>query len=171
MGRYDMKVRQGFVSNSSSSSFIIAFREKPSSQEELQKLLFGDAEILEYLDDYNISTKEAAQIVFGDLTNPVGEKEILEELDHGTPYGDTHLSEPQYPYHLKYGTPEYEKAQEVFEDEQSKYHKNIADNFMAKTKGMSYYIVEYCDNDGQTQCTLEHGGTFDNIPHIRVSKH
>lgn len=33
-----MKIRQGFVSNSSSSNFILAFDKKPNSVEELQKI-------------------------------------------------------------------------------------------------------------------------------------
>ena len=37
-----MKIRNGFVSNSSSSSFIVAFPEKPKSAEHVRKMMFGD---------------------------------------------------------------------------------------------------------------------------------
>ncbi|KKK77527.1 hypothetical protein LCGC14_2852710, partial [marine sediment metagenome] len=39
-----MKIRQGFISNSSSSSFIVAFPKIPKNQNELQTMLFGDKE-------------------------------------------------------------------------------------------------------------------------------
>ena len=32
-------------------------------------------------------------------------------------------------------------------------------------------ILEYCDNNGDVGCVLEHGDTFDNVNHIRVSHH
>lgn len=38
-----MKSRNGFVSNSSSTSFVIAFPHKPKTVEELKVMLFGDA--------------------------------------------------------------------------------------------------------------------------------
>ena len=40
-----MKIRNGFVSNSSSSSFVVAFDKKPETVEELKKLLFGEEEV------------------------------------------------------------------------------------------------------------------------------
>lgn len=43
-----MKIRNGFVSNSSSSSFIVSFDKKPSSAEELREILFGDKEYIEH---------------------------------------------------------------------------------------------------------------------------
>ena len=37
-----MKTRNGFVSNSSSSSFIVTFKKKPKTMGELQDAIFGD---------------------------------------------------------------------------------------------------------------------------------
>jgi hypothetical protein len=44
----NMKIRIGFVSNSSSSSFIVAFRNKPKTVEEIKKLMFGDRRTFPY---------------------------------------------------------------------------------------------------------------------------
>lgn len=40
-----MKIRNGFVSNSSSSSFILYFKEKPKGKEELKTLMFTSKQI------------------------------------------------------------------------------------------------------------------------------
>lgn len=38
-------------------------------------------------------------------------------------------------------------------------------------KGQTIYILEYGDHDGSTGCTMEHGGVFKNLHHIRISQH
>lgn len=166
-----MKLRQGFVSNSSSSSFIIALKDKPQSAEELQKILFGDSEILAYY-DCSMTTSLAAETVLEDIKEPVGLKEIIEELDCGWPEVDDEDKRPEYPWSELNDTIEKKKqSYEKYQGECLVYNTKIAESFMKKTEGMKYYIVEYCDNDGAHQSALEHGGTFDNIPHLRVSKH
>jgi len=61
-----MKSRSGFVSNSSSSSFIIGFETKPKSAAELCRLLFDDMEFVQYYDKA-FSTTDIANIIFEDL--------------------------------------------------------------------------------------------------------
>jgi hypothetical protein len=64
-----MKTRTGFVSNSSSSSFIVGFEKKPKTIRELQTLMFGDmpdnTNVLCY--DYAMDVKTIATTVFNDL--------------------------------------------------------------------------------------------------------
>lgn len=43
-----MKIRSGFVSNSSSSSFVIAIDKLPESADEVRGLFFGDKQYVEY---------------------------------------------------------------------------------------------------------------------------
>jgi hypothetical protein len=61
-----MKIRNGFVSNSSSSSFILGFDIKPRSVKELHSLLFGDMEHLQYYSDSH-KTLDLAKRIFKDL--------------------------------------------------------------------------------------------------------
>jgi hypothetical protein len=62
-----MKLRKGFVSNSSSSSFIVVFPKKPDTVEELYDMMFprGLTE-LEYYET-TLTTKEISKRVLKEL--------------------------------------------------------------------------------------------------------
>lgn len=55
-----MKIRSGFISNSSSSSFVVCFPKKPDSREELESFL--DEKTLKIYKDYNIINTLWSQI-------------------------------------------------------------------------------------------------------------
>ena len=63
-----MKIRNGFVSNSSSSSFVIALDTNPMemTMEELRTLLFGEQELFAKY-DYAFTTKDLAQTILKDI--------------------------------------------------------------------------------------------------------
>jgi hypothetical protein len=63
-----MKLRSGFVSNSSSSSFIIGFNKRPDTVEELREMMFN--ELVEWDGDYlgTYPTTEIAEAIFDELT-------------------------------------------------------------------------------------------------------
>lgn len=78
-----MKVRSGFISNSSSSSFIVGFEKKPASVKELQEMLF-DKEI-EVTNEWlgTFPTKVIAETIFREFENSiVNEQERDEELEN-----------------------------------------------------------------------------------------
>jgi len=64
-----MKVRNGFVSNSSSSSFILKFDKVPETKEEMRVLLYGENPPIftAHWDDDAISTEQVASILFNDV--------------------------------------------------------------------------------------------------------
>jgi hypothetical protein len=81
-----MKIRTGFVSNSSSSSFIVIFDKKPKSKEEVKKLLFpnkNDDDCLKCYDN-SIPIGQITETVFKDLSNSkkVTQKELFALLEH-----------------------------------------------------------------------------------------
>ena len=88
-----MKTRTGFVSNSSSSSFIIGLSNKPSCVEDVHKELFDTDEVRElealYDGDDTYTTLDVAQQVYEDISNQKptnldkGKKEILENINSG----------------------------------------------------------------------------------------
>jgi len=81
-----MKIRNSFVSNSSSSSFVVGFKKHPQSVEEVHELLFGkESDTITLYDYYNLSTDDAAQIVFDDIKDqkPIAKNKILDEIRGG----------------------------------------------------------------------------------------
>jgi len=84
-----MKTRYCFVSNSSSSSFIVAFERKPKSVNELKCLLFDNepeypsvwrksrSEIQELMDEYHSQLDDYRQKVADDFLKRVGEHCLL----------------------------------------------------------------------------------------------
>ena len=66
-----MKIRTGFVSNSSSSSFIVAFPRKPKSKEDVLSMMFGknvDGFVNSSYGEEKISNEIIAKTVFTDIT-------------------------------------------------------------------------------------------------------
>ncbi len=63
-----MKIRNGFVSNSSSSSFIVGLPKKPESKEEVKQIVFNDENSfrynLSYPDPETFPTDVASEILF-----------------------------------------------------------------------------------------------------------
>ena len=168
-GSQDVKIRSGHVSNSSSSSFIIAL--KPfECAEDIKQQLFGDDFGEHFSHPYSrkgASTTRIAETVFRDARK-VTRDEMIDEVDHGWFDG-----EPKYPMHaLK--MPEEESRRII--DEHYKARKDAAaqrvDNFI-QTLGGGYecYVVMYSDNDGPFNSLMEHGGVFNDIPNIVISHH
>ncbi len=89
-----MKIRNGFVSNSSSSSFIVAFEKLPESVDETKQMLFGDDKTVYWNDEIESANVIAAR-VFDNIqaTEHISQKttkcEIICLLCNGTPYDGT----------------------------------------------------------------------------------
>lgn len=79
-----MKIRQGFVSNSSSSSFIVVWDKKPESAEEVKKILYGNRDTVGIY-DYTMSAQDLATVVFND-TKEATDEEIIEKLSDSFGY-------------------------------------------------------------------------------------
>lgn len=179
-----MKTRYGFVSNSSSSSFILSLDKKPETVEEMKKLLFGDAEF--YDDPYydadsiyfsNRTAKypalEVAKTVFDDLKDQTSmdQAKVAEELDSG--WAEIRLDDgskaPSYDDFRAegdngdYNEEAYQKASVVF-------FEKAAEELIEESKEKELYIVSYSD-DCSYGCALECGTLFDKVDHLRISHH
>lgn len=165
-----MKIRNGFVSNSSSSSFIVAFDRYLESPEDIKELLFGSEE--RYKDPFHNDTwfsdrpdsydaMEVSKILF-DLMKGLEYDTMCSELSNGDfenmPEFDFNEYRENKDYFLKYNQ-ELRRATE-----------EVANEFVRKNFEKYWYLFEISD-DSEIGSAMEHGTLFDNVPHIRISKH
>lgn len=172
-----MKIRSGFVSNSSSSSFVVAFKKVPESVEELQKLLFGKGKT--YPKPYAGTDKEqgwtAEEVAYT----------VWEGIKHGHPLLAEHVKntfrvsgsmfgDPKFTYSKKYHKLSEEQQQKQYGKHERKlevFRNKKSKEFLNANPGCTFYRFEYSDNDGTYYAALEHGNLFRRLPHVRFSHH
>jgi hypothetical protein len=173
-----MRIKQDFVTNSSSSSFIVAFNNKVKTFEDVKDLVRREDKALQVLKDclaqkpYKINMNNKA--AFQKLTN---------EFSHG--YLD-HLC-PDIRYNVvqkAFCDREGITTNELYENRtwldsfykeymaiSEKAYIKLATKFIEENEGSYLYIFNYGDEDGEFMSEMEHGGTFHQVPHITISKH
>ena len=164
-----MKVRTGFVSNSSSSSFVAGFKTIPRSIEDVKHMLFGDSEwYCAPYDDEKYSTERVAETVFNDMKNkrPLTLEEFLKATDD---MADIDYDDERFKIKGKgsYDTTDWDKLHKFQKQESAK----MAKEFLEANKDYYFYEFSYADENGSYDGALEHGGLFDNVPSIRMSHH
>lgn len=172
-----MKIRNGFVSNSSSSSFVVAFPKMPTSIEHVKQIMFGDDETFPnpYADisygqsEPEYSTMKIAETVYDDiLAQKVNDKKNIIEAFDGWIEGSPNF---EFDCDKKCTAEEREKKWNNYIKASKKFRNDTAKEFMKDNKDKFIYTFEYSDNDGDYFCTLEHGGIFDRLQHRQINKH
>lgn len=171
-----MKRRHGFVSNSSSSSFIIALARKPETVEELHSWMFpnGPESIQPY--DTAISSQQAAEAAFRDIVEatPMTSEERVKNLDYGTVMAKDGWDHPEFPkspeFH-RFKTPETKReALKAYNAAHKAAAKKVASSMEKENPDKLFFRLEYEDHD-PFNCVMEHGDVFRNLTHIRISLH
>jgi len=179
-----MKIRNGFVSNSSSSSFVVSFPEKPKDVNDVKRMLF-DADSKWFGNPYThkkYSVEQVSGTVWNDLIKqrPNSFKKIVKAIGGGW------FSEYDgLPGHADYdvfsvdglnskSTEDKIRMREIFkimEDENYIRAYNIARRFMSNNKKTFIYTFQYADENGEYFSTLEHGFLFKRLNYIVTSYH
>ncbi|MBC8427489.1 MAG: hypothetical protein H8D97_01215 [Proteobacteria bacterium] len=174
------KIRQGFVSNSSSSSFIVDFPEFPSTREKLKKMMGNCAPDCDYGGEY--TSEEVVDRVWRDIQN--SESQIkgnflrVLQIDDKIEYDwENEGYESSKLLEIIIG----KKLKELIYQSLQKYNPVITFNMIKKEinnnldkleeemNSRHVIIFEYGDENGEG--ALEHGEIFRNLKHTRESKH
>ena len=171
-----MKTRQGFVSNSSSSSFILALPKHLKSVEDVKSVLFPqkyypDDIVYDFYEPEQYTVDEVAQCIFNALSckdkDAIGEfagvpgsiYDVVSGMMGKSPAFDD-IND------VKAIDEYYEKIQDV----ESTISNVVCDQFVKLHPNCYFYVGEFAD-DTHMESTIEHGRIFDNVPHIKISNH
>ncbi len=160
-----MKIRLGFVSNSSSSSFIVNFPEFPNSKDNLSDMM-GDC------GTSFLSTDEVLKIVWEDIEKGSLNNEVINSLEKN---GIDIYDNWEVLYHFlgenftdKIADSKYDDSNLSFED----VRKIINDRLdsLEKNENKNTFVFEYSDDD-IVGSSLENGDIFRNVDYERIYKH
>ena len=161
-----MKIRSGFVSNSSSSSFVVVLEKKPNSPEELKNVLFKDEKVVSYY-EYCKTTEEVSQRIFKGIEQFEKDSSmLLEKIVEGLNNWGWRYEK----YKLASGQTDWKKHDE----DREQYIKDEvipkANKFIETYKNNFIFCVTY--GDSGSEVLYERGNIFENaIENIRIDEH
>lgn len=166
-----MKIRNGFVSNSSSSSFVVSFDKVPKSKTELCQMLFGDQ--TEYHSPYDtdyFAVDDVVDIVWYDMTEngPATIDQIKETMQGVHMYNDISRTVGQINDWVNMPTDFDSNWNKSWDNYWNQFHILIDKKAVDEKRT---FVFEYSDNDGDLYSAMEHGNLFQNIPNVITTSH
>jgi hypothetical protein len=161
-GGQKMKIRLGFVTNSSSSSFVVAFPRVPENAEDVREMLFDEEDEVEFRYDRETkyTTSDLAAHVFAQMEAPADFEEIAKE------FATTYDLVDYEKYRNPDGTLNWNRYRKATKKEGDK----LALKFIKDNPDSFFYVFDFSD-DTSIGCMLEQGGIFDKLNNVRFSHH
>lgn len=160
------KIRTGFVSNSSSSSFVVRFDEKNITREQMQKHLFGEATELESYFGNAYPIEDVMDVIWQQFISS-NEEDILTELSYKI--DDDELINLAIDYYNMPFKPTFKDPWTAKEEYCRLAAKEQYEEFL--TGGGDVAIFTLGNDVGPIESILEGEGIFSNLPNVFINGH
>lgn len=177
-----MKIRSGFVTNSSSSSFILQFKEIPKTIEDIRSIFFSDSKLEDKIgyfewEEDRFEVKSLCRTILHDLKNPLTFDEVYEQEDLAHEIQDFHdwvFEKTGLDMSVLWREQRATGDESYINDLENKFDEEMKEKVVSRFKvhgldvNKKFFVLEY--EDKGDEAILEYGHILEQKG-LRVSRH